>query len=662
MTGETLQDRYLILNEIGMGGMGRVYLADDLRLEQKVAVKQTLKSPNDSDADIERRIKAFKTEAYLLAGRVKHSAIPRVIDYFQGVDCWFIVMEYIDGKSLEEQRRDLAVPFPEIVVMEWADQLLKILGSLHSQAPPIIHRDIKPSNIKVKDGQVYLLDFGLAKQITGRKSTAASFLTPAFASPEQMSNGDITVRSDLYSVAATIYCLLTNVEPASAVERSIDISSGRPDPLRDIKELVPSLPSAVSQLIMRAVSIDPSSRPASAEAMRLDLRSASTRTKTIPSAPLPFLPQNEGPAFTAPRRSPAYAWIATAVVASLLTLGVIYFASRHKSPPVAAVVANPLPATSPSLQSARELTAQALEKLYENDYEATKSLTSEAMKLDGQQPLAYALYGDVVWDTAEDPEMPFRKDEIQRMKSAIFSMVKSPSTAEEFAARAWADLIDINPNEAVKDADQAIEKRPEFAWAIALKASALSSGSRKAIEEWQKVVRLKRSYAQAHYNLAGEFEAAKRMGDAIASATIAIDLTHSAKHYFLRGKLHYEKKEYKPALADFASALEKNSRYHQARYYVGVVEASQSHFQRCIDEVNQALDEKKDPEYFYLRSSCYFRLKKYPDSLSDMNDALKLAPDNSQFYSDKAQILSAMGNRKEAASARSEAASRKPKK
>jgi serine/threonine protein kinase len=283
LIGQILQDRYYIISAIGEGGMGRVYYAEDKRLNQKVAIKETIAKSSESSQEIDARIKSFQREAHLLAGKIKHPAVPKVIDYFQFEENWYIVMEYIDGDSLEKQRKERNQPFFVKEVLLLTDQLLQILDLLHNQDPPIIHRDIKPSNIKVKNDHVYLLDFGLAKQITGSSSTFATFMTPAFASPEQINNKEVTQKSDLYSVGATMYFLLTNDEPASAFERSLAIASGSVDPLQNIKKLRLDLPDEIANLIMSALSIKTEERPHSAKMMRLKINDFLTeKDKTLP--------------------------------------------------------------------------------------------------------------------------------------------------------------------------------------------------------------------------------------------------------------------------------------------------------------------------------------------------------------------------------------------
>jgi eukaryotic-like serine/threonine-protein kinase len=177
-----IHDRYLIVDQIGQGGMGAIYEAIDQRLGNRVALKQTLVSGAQLD-------KAFEREAKLLAS-LHHPALPVVSDYFTDVGGQFLVMQFIPGDDLATLLHRHGRPFPPDEVLHWADQLLDALDYLHTQEPPVIHRDIKPQNLKLTPrGGIVLLDFGLAKgavlqQSTGRmaNSTAAphvfGFLTP----------------------------------------------------------------------------------------------------------------------------------------------------------------------------------------------------------------------------------------------------------------------------------------------------------------------------------------------------------------------------------------------------------------------------------------------------------------------------------------------------
>ena len=147
-----LQNRYRVVRELGHGGMGTVYEAVDQRVNCIVALKETI-AGNDEEA---RR--AFEREASLL-GNLRHSNLPKVMDYFSEADGDFLVMEFIPGYDLAELLDSRGSPFPQAQVLRWAHELLRVLEYLHGQEPPILHRDIKPSNLKLtKQGEIFLLD------------------------------------------------------------------------------------------------------------------------------------------------------------------------------------------------------------------------------------------------------------------------------------------------------------------------------------------------------------------------------------------------------------------------------------------------------------------------------------------------------------------------
>jgi eukaryotic-like serine/threonine-protein kinase len=277
-----LQGRYLIVEQIGRGGMGAVYKATDTRLRATVALKETLVA-----GDPARR--AFEREAQLLAG-LRHSALPRVSDHFMEGDGQFLVMEFIPGDDLAAMLVQRGGPFPADDVLRWADQLLDALDYLHSQQPPIIHRDIKPQNTKLTArGEIILLDFGLAKgaaaQMSRMTSTGSIFgYTPHYAPLEQIQGTGTGPRSDLYSLAATLHHLLTGAPPPDALTRAAAKINDDPDPLQPADAINPAVPPAVAAVLARALAQKPDQRPATAVEMRAMLRAAAQGQH--PTAPL----------------------------------------------------------------------------------------------------------------------------------------------------------------------------------------------------------------------------------------------------------------------------------------------------------------------------------------------------------------------------------------
>jgi serine/threonine protein kinase len=278
-----LQQRYRIVHLLARGGMGAVYQATDQRLGNTVALKQTLMT----DASLQA---AFAREARLLAG-LHHPVLPAVTDHFIEEMGQFLVMEFVPGDDLKTLLERNADPFPLIAVLDWADALLDALDFLHTQPQPIIHRDIKPQNLKLTPrGDVVLLDFGLAKaallQGTDPAANQSIFgYTLQYAPLEQIQGTGTDARSDLYSLAATIYHLLTAVLPPDALTRVSTLIEGHPDPLRLAHDLNPNIPDTIAAVLHQALAVNPVERPASAALMRIAIQNARTRGSIPAFAP-----------------------------------------------------------------------------------------------------------------------------------------------------------------------------------------------------------------------------------------------------------------------------------------------------------------------------------------------------------------------------------------
>ncbi|HKR00285.1 MAG TPA: serine/threonine-protein kinase [Pyrinomonadaceae bacterium] len=271
-----LKERYRILEKIGGGGFGHVYKAVDEVFGCGVAIKET----REEVANLDRLRKAFEREAKLLHS-LRHDSLPRVTDYFFHDGAQFLVMDFIEGEDftsrLRNRLRQKQGPFTCQELLPWADKILAALEYLHSRPEPIIHRDIKPSNIKLTDeGDVYLLDFGLAKGVTGQMSTiiegqsSSSVLgfTREYAPLEQLQDTGTEPQSDIYALGATLYHLLTAQLPVSAPLRDEALQKGQSDPLRTASDVNPAISPAVSQVISQAMAVRWWDRFGSAREMR----------------------------------------------------------------------------------------------------------------------------------------------------------------------------------------------------------------------------------------------------------------------------------------------------------------------------------------------------------------------------------------------------------
>jgi serine/threonine protein kinase len=276
-----LQGRYIIDHLIGKGGMGEVYLAVDKRLGHQVALKRTFFT------DDEVLAAAFEREARTLAS-LRHPVLPKVSDHFTENAEQFLVMEYIAGEDLSKRIELSKKAFPMNWVLFWADELLEALAYLHSQNPSIIHRDIKPQNLKLtSDNHIILLDFGLAKNNAGAAINSTGSVvgyTPHYASMEQIRGLGTTPQSDIYSLSATLYQLLTNVIPPDALKRADDIVNGRPDSIAPLFSLNPTISVAISDVILRGMALRAPERFANAREMQKALREAYASVQDVANA------------------------------------------------------------------------------------------------------------------------------------------------------------------------------------------------------------------------------------------------------------------------------------------------------------------------------------------------------------------------------------------
>ena len=284
--GETLRGRYRIREQIGQGGMGNIYLADDLRLEGRFCALKEVEYGRTLPENIlkESRDQFFR-EATVLA-RLDHPNLPKVSDFFSIEKRDFLVMDFVPGKDLRTlmlEARKRKKFLAEEDVLGWAGQLSDALGYLHTQTPPIIHRDIKPSNIKLTPtGLVKLVDFGLVKVLAPDEVTITVIQGQGTAlyTPLEQYGGDgahTDARSDIYSLGATLYHLLTNEPPVEARIRFLDASR-----LVWPRALNPELSVRTERAVLRAMSLHPDERPQKIDEFRQYLFG----TRDIPTGPL----------------------------------------------------------------------------------------------------------------------------------------------------------------------------------------------------------------------------------------------------------------------------------------------------------------------------------------------------------------------------------------
>ncbi len=251
-----LNKRYMILRTIGQGGMGAVYQAQDMKRKSMCAIKEMSLSMVPAE-DRTRAIQNFETEATILSG-LSHPNLPSFTGRFTEGSRNFLVMEYIDGLTLDEYLESNNGPFSERRVMGWARQLCDVLAYLHNQPTPIIFRDLKPGNIMItRGGHIKLIDFGIARFFRQTGSHDTQLLgTPGYAPPEQYGKAQTDERSDIYSLAMTLFHLMTNTLSENGFG------------LKDVHRDFPQISLPVARALEKATALSPEDRFQRVEAFR----------------------------------------------------------------------------------------------------------------------------------------------------------------------------------------------------------------------------------------------------------------------------------------------------------------------------------------------------------------------------------------------------------
>jgi serine/threonine protein kinase len=275
-----LKQRYRIIGPVGKGGMGAVYKAEDTQLgNRRVALKEMSQS-GLSPQEQQEAADTFRQEALMLA-RLQHPSLPNIFDHFEENGRWYLAMSFIEGETLEDylgyaQGGKLLLE----EVLQIGIQLCSVLSYLHNQQPAIIFRDLKPANImRTLDGHIYLIDFGIARHFKpGQAKDTAYYGSMGYAPPEQYGKAQTTPRSDIYSLGATLYQLISGHDPSSTPFRF---------PL--LQSLVPTAPADLAAQLAQMLELDEDKRPASMLLVKQELQtlSSSLTQKPGPRTPVP---------------------------------------------------------------------------------------------------------------------------------------------------------------------------------------------------------------------------------------------------------------------------------------------------------------------------------------------------------------------------------------
>lgn len=262
--GTVIDGKYEILKEIGRGGMSIVYLAMDKHLNKQWAVKEIRKKGSGKNDEIV--VNSLLAEANMMK-KLDHPSLPRIVDIIDNGITIYVVMDYIEGESLDKILNEYGAQ-PEEMVVGWAKQLCDALSYLHSQKPSIIYRDMKPANVMLKpEGNIKIIDFGIAREYKEQNLADTTVLgTKGYAPPEQYS-GQTDPRSDIYALGMTMHHLLTGVDPRNG------------EPYAPVRQWNPELSEGIEIIIDRCVEPAAENRYQSCADLLYDLEHPELITK-----------------------------------------------------------------------------------------------------------------------------------------------------------------------------------------------------------------------------------------------------------------------------------------------------------------------------------------------------------------------------------------------
>ncbi len=263
-----LAGRYQLLSRIGQGGMGAVYKAADTKFNNRPVALKEMSRAGLPPARLKEAEAAFEHEAHLLADLL-HPNLPRIYEHFTENERSYLVMDFIEGQTLEDYLEKVGGgPLPVEQVVRWATELCDVLSYLHTHQPPIIFRDLKPANVMIGDnGHIYLIDFGIARIFKpGKQHDTVALGSPGYAAPEQYGKAQSSPRSDIYSLGALLYHLLTGLDP-----------SEQPFFFRPASQVNSAVNPALESLLKRMLEMDSERRPGSAQEVSQALERATTK-------------------------------------------------------------------------------------------------------------------------------------------------------------------------------------------------------------------------------------------------------------------------------------------------------------------------------------------------------------------------------------------------
>src|SRR5438105_1512146 len=595
--------RYQLLSRIGQGGMGAVYKASDTRLDDRlVAIKEMSKAGLPA-AGLEEAEAAFEREARLL-GKLLHPNLPRIHDHFTENDRSYLVMDFIDGETLEEyldKRGHDLLPIER--VLDWAEQLCDVLSYLHNHQPPIIFRDLKPANVMISEsGHIFLIDFGIARLFKpGQSHDTVALGSPGYAAPEQYGKAQSTPRSDLYSLGALIHCLLTGDDP-----------SERPFFFRPASQANPAVPHALEALLQRMLEMDAERRPASAQEVLQALRADDATLHAQPGLSNQYMT-------SASRIGYSYGGASTNTTPSgadllLEEAHTLYTQKRLNEAEKVYTQALQLNNTNPLGWQGRGLTQGLLQR-------HTEALNScdRALQLDPSLVISWNEKGTAL-------------STLQRSQDALAAF-DAALKLEPNNAAAWYGMgnvyyIQQKLKSALDMFDRALRSDPNYARAWNRRGNVLNDmGQRvEALKSYDQALRFDPRFASAWDGKAGVYAQLERYTEALHAYENALRINPNfAQAWNGQGNTFYHLNNYAQALAAYERAVKLNPQMASAWHNLSLVLRRLKRNQEALDAAEEAIRlAPNDPDNWIRKAEALKSMRRSRDAKDAEKQALRL--------------------------------------
>jgi tetratricopeptide (TPR) repeat protein len=601
--------------------MGAVYKAADTRFNNRPVAIKEMSTSGLPAARLQEAEEAFGREAHLLADLL-HPNLPRIYDHFTENDRSYLVMDFIEGQTLEEYLAKVGgKPLPIDQVMKWAEQLCDVLNYLHSHQPPIVFRDLKPANVMISDnGHIYLIDFGIARIFKpGKQHDTVALGSPGYAAPEQYGKAQSTPRSDIYSLGALLHCLLTGVDP-----------SEQPFFFRPASQLNPAVNPSLEFLLKQMLEMDSERRPSSARAVWEALEQA-VAGKSISM--------------------------------SLTMTGLANTSTYATSDPVL---------------------AQAYQAYTRRNLDEAIKLYSRALQKDNKNPLAWQGYGLTQGSRLQHQDALTSFERALQLDPTLIASWNGKGTAlsrlrrHQEALVAFERAIELDPNNAASwngkgatlnalgrptqalDAfEMALRLDPRLVQAWNNKGLVLNEMGRyqEAQKAFEEALDLDRNNTHALFGKGQALYAQRRLKQGLQYFDMALANDESfAEAWSRRGNVLDELGNYNAALNSYERALRLNPRLAAAWNGKGGVLRQLGQPFEALKAYNYALD--IDPNYALAwngKGNAHYALGSFSEALAAYQRALQLNPRLTTAWHNQSLVLNRLGRYEEALRSANEA-------